>query len=64
MLEVSKVNRTSLEATTMTITAVVDIWAGTDVATLAVERLGNTENCKRIVLDLQFAGYLGFLPRR
>jgi hypothetical protein len=64
MLEINKLNRTFLETTTLTITAVVDIRAGTDVGTLAVERLGNTENCKRTVHDHQLLGYLGLLRRR
>jgi hypothetical protein len=63
MLEINKLKRTFLETTTLTITAVVDIWAGTDVGTLAVERLGNTENCRCTIHDLQFLGYLGLLPR-
>jgi len=56
----NKLKHTFLETTTLTITAVVDIWAGTDEGTLAVERLGNTENCKCII---QLRGYLGLLPR-
>jgi len=63
MLEINKLNHTFLETTTMTITAVVDVWVGTDVGTLAVEQLGNTENCKYIIHDLQFLGYLGLFPR-
>ena len=33
----NKLKRTFLETTTLTITAVVDIWPGTDVGTPAVE---------------------------
>jgi hypothetical protein len=61
MQEINKLHPTFLETTTLAINA-VDIWAGNDVATLAVEQLGNTENCKCIIHDLQFLGYLRLLP--
>jgi hypothetical protein len=62
MLEIKNLNRKSLETTTLTITAVVDIWSGTDVGTLGIERFRNTGNCKGILPDL-FIGYLRLLPR-
>jgi hypothetical protein len=62
MQEVNKLHPTFLETTTLTITA-VNIWAATDVGTLAVRQLGNTENCKCIIHDLHFLGCLGLLPR-
>jgi len=63
MLEINKLNRTFLETTTLTITVAVDIGAGTNMGTLAVERLGNTEICKCTIRDVQFLGYLRLLPR-
>jgi hypothetical protein len=62
-IEIKNLNLRSLETTTLTITAVVDIWSGTDVGTLGTERFGNTGNCKGILPDILFVGYLGLLPR-